>query len=247
MKIRLFIDVKLADNLTITLAKQQSHYLKNVLRVAENDEVYIFNNLSGEYLARVCNVKTQSIILQIIKKNKLFYQVPDISLAFAPVKNSKTEYLCMKATELGVRTIYPLLTERTIVRKINYERVKSNIIEAAEQSDRLDLPELMQLNSLANFLNNLKDENLILADESGGGEAPLQLYRKQHNLTKPIILIGPEGGFSQKEQQMIKAYQNILPLNLGPRILRTETAIISALAIINNYYGDINLKPKFII
>lgn len=245
MRIRLFLPEVLFINQIVKLTKQQSHYLIKVLRVKINDKIYIFNNSNGEYLANIELINDNIVTVKIFEQNRIFYLVPDISLAFAPVKNAKTEYLSMKATELGVRKIYPVITDRTIVRKINAKRVKANIIEAAEQSDRVDLPELEEINSLNSFLASLTDETLLLADESGDGMTAEDLFKQKKSLGKIIVLIGPEGGFSKIEQEKIKKLKNSYAINLGPRILRADTAIISALAIINNYYGDISLKAKF--
>ena len=127
------------------------------------------------------------------------------------------------------------------------DRLALNIIEAAEQCDRLDIPKIYDLTSLKDFMAKLSTETLILADESGAGVTIDSLYKQHHNLTGLIILIGPEGGFSKEERDYIRSYQYSCSLNLGPRILRADTAVISSLALINNYYGDIELKPKFMV
>ncbi|MBT4879269.1 MAG: 16S rRNA (uracil(1498)-N(3))-methyltransferase [Alphaproteobacteria bacterium] len=247
MKIRLFIEDSLELKQIINLNKEQSHYLDRVLRAREGQTIHVFNDLNGEFLAKICNVQKHNVNIEIISKNREFYKCPNISIAFAPVKNVKAEYLAVKATELGVRNIYPISTERTIVKKINKGKIKANIIEAAEQCDRLDIPKIYDLTSLKDFMAKLSTETLILADESGAGVTIDSLYKQHHNLTGLIILIGPEGGFSKEERDYIRSYQYSCSLNLGPRILRADTAVISSLALINNYYGDIELKPKFMV
>ncbi len=242
MKIRLFIAQKFSKDLLISPSKEQLHYLKNVLRLKNGAELYLFNNQQGEFLANYQNGQ-----LHLVKQTQDFYQVPNIALAFAPVKNVKSEYLVTKATELGVREIFPINTERTIVNRINLEKLEKNSIEAAEQSRRVDLPQINQLEKLPKFIAALQDELLIFADESGEGESPQQLAQQVTDFnqdSKIVVLIGPEGGFSEEEAKLIRAYQHTKSLNLGPRILRADTAIISSLAIIQSIYGDTHIASK---
>ena len=248
MKIRLFVTENILDlNQKYLLNKTQSHYLKNVLRLKTDSEIFIFNNKDGEFKAKII-AQAQNNQIEIIQKTQSFYKVANINLAFTPVKKIKAEYLVTKATELGVQKIQPILTSRSIVNKVNHEKLILNCIEAAEQSRRTDLPKINKLCKLNEFLANLTNNDiLILADESGQGLAAQELFKhltydKNNNY---YILIGPEGGFSEQERKLIKNYKHSHSMILGPRILRSDTAIISALSLMQNYLGDMNLFPSF--
>lgn len=248
MKVRLFLTENILDlNQKYFLNHNQIHYLLNVLRLTDQAEIFVFNNQDGEFKAKI-SIENKQIAVIIIEKISNFYQTPNINLVFAPVKNIKTEYLITKATELGVKKIYPIISNRTIIKKINLEKLKINAIEAAEQSRRVDLPEIYPIAKLKAFLTKLTANDIvILADESGDGVAAKQLFT---NLTYDpnynyYLIIGPEGGFDNQERAMIKSYKYSHSLILGPRILRSDTAIISALALLQNYLGDMKLAPNF--
>jgi len=245
MKIRLFLDQAIDIGQHMGLDKKQSHYLRNVLRAKDGDVIFLFNNQDGEF-ETIAKLNGKNISLVVMRKTHDYYEAPNICLAFAPVKNVKTEYIVTKATELGVREIRPVMTERTIIKKVNLERLKANIIEAAEQCERTDLAEVKDIVSLKSFLKELGNENLILADESGDGKPPALLFKDLDKAKKSVILIGPEGGFSTAERELIKSYSNTHSLILGPRILRADTAIISSLMLMQNYLGDIEHKPSLV-
>ena len=247
MQIRLFIpQPNLAPDINCELNKSQSHYLKNVLRLKISDQILIFNNKNGEFKAIISRLD-KYVTIKILEKTQEFYLPPQICLAFAPVKNVKTEYIITKATELGVTHIYPIITTRTIVNKINLNKLLLNAIEAAEQCRRTDLPHIDDIIKLSVFLNDIKnsDHILIFADESGAGDHPHKLFQKLSNnndilyqlsaAQKIIILIGPEGGFSEQERNLIRNYHNCYSMSLGKEILRADTAIISGLSLVKNY------------
>jgi 16S rRNA (uracil1498-N3)-methyltransferase len=248
MKVRLFLTENILDlNQKYFLNHNQSHYLINVLRLKNQTEIFVFNNKDGEFKAQMF-LENKKIVILIIEKTSGFYKTPNINLVFAPVKNVKTEYLITKATELGVQKIYPIVTKRTIINKINLDKLKINSIEAAEQSRRVDLPQIYPVAKLKAFLANLQSNDIvILADESGAGLDASKLfanlsYNPNYNY---YLIIGPEGGFDSEERVMIKELENSYSLILGPRILRSDTAIIAALTLLQNYLGDMKLTPDF--
>jgi 16S rRNA (uracil1498-N3)-methyltransferase len=234
MKIRLYLEHNIKIGAEILLNKAQSHYLAHVLRCKIGAELFIFNNKTGEYKAEITQIsKLLSVIIK--KQIKDFTISSNISLAFAPVKNVKAEYIVTKATELGANKIYPIITDFTIVRKVNIEKLHANIIEAAEQCERLDLAQINKPQSLKEFIANITTEKLIFADEARIGEHAETAFKKLKNTDKVIIMIGPEGGFSNNEREIINEHPNSINLTLGERVLRADTAIISALALANNY------------
>ena len=224
--IRLFYPESLSINLEGELDKTQSHYLIKVMRISNGDTFSLFNK-NGEW---------ESIIQE--KKNKLTFKVKkqirhkenenDLWLAFSPIKSNYFNFMIQKATELGVTKFIPLITERTIVRKINKERLIKIVIEASEQSNRLSIPEIDSQISLENFLKENKNINLIFGD--------LNSNNKNLNIknNKPLcILIGPEGDYTNEEREKILKFRGTQSLKLGSNILRSETAAISALSVIN--------------
>ncbi len=240
MKIRLFIAEELNNKNIVFLNKNQFHYLKNVLKTKKNDEVFLFDNKSGEFKAKIQEID-KIIKLEILEKTRGFYACPNIGVAFAPVKNIKSEFLATKMTELGIKYIQPIFTQRTIITKINLEKIKLNVIEAAEQCNRVDLPEVYEITPLKKFLQNNQENIFIFADESGKGGKVSEVLASITKIAKKIfIIIGPEGGFSQKEQILIRSQQNCYSISLKNRILRTDTAIIALSALVQNYLGGFN-------
>jgi 16S rRNA (uracil1498-N3)-methyltransferase len=244
---RIFISAALTQNNIFTLDETQTHYLKNVLRKKTGDQIRVFNGKDGEWLATLETISKRNIAL---KAEKLLRPQPPaktgLTLCFAPLKNNNLHYVLQKSTELGISAFQPLQTQRTIINKLNEERMMANIIEAAEQCERLDLPTLYPLKTLTQFLQQLPADSLLLfADETGNGEP---LKNCPHNIfsdSPAQLLIGPEGGFSDAERQQILLRQKHFAFGLGPRILRAETAAIAAIAYLQIQLGDCNQPPRF--
>lgn len=240
MKIRLFLEQELSDNLVVPLDKKQSHYLNKVLRCKENDEIFVFDDKNGEFSARIIEIGKQSVI-SVSARTKNYKTPLPITLAFAPVKNVKTEFIALKATELNIYALKPIITSHSIVRKINEDRLIANIIEAAEQSESVYIPKLQDTTKLYNFLNSLTENDiLIFCDESRIGKRANKLFAeipKTPNLNF-YILIGPEGGFSTDERESIASTKNCYNLSLGEKILRADTAAISAIALFNDFFNN---------
>ena len=224
--IRLFFSEILSANMTGKLDKSQSHYLTKVMRINIGKNFSLFNQ-NGEWEARITNITKGIVEFSAIKKIRSNDNEKEIWLAFAPIKLNYLNLMIQKATELGVSKFIPILTERTIVRKINEKRVNKIIVEASEQSNRLKIPQLEEIVKLEDFLKFNQKTNIIFGD----------LNTKNNKLTvkntEPLcILIGPEGDFSLKEREKILKLKNIIPLKINENILRSETAAISMISII---------------
>jgi 16S rRNA (uracil1498-N3)-methyltransferase len=243
-KIRLFTDSRLHAD-AVKLSGNQSHYVTNVMRADVGDVVRVFNGIDGEWLATINTLGKKQVTLSLIRQIKKQSPSPDLWLAFAPIKN-KTELVVEKATELGAAKIIPVLTRYSVVKSINKEKLMANAVEAAEQCERLDVPVLEECVGLSHLLAAWPVSRILLhADESGAGE-PLNNRLLPHIQGNAVgVLIGPEGGFSKEEQQLLKSKSFVRPFTLGPRILRADTAAVAALACVQAWLGDWEQKPNF--
>ena len=224
--IRLFYDKSLSINFSSKLDKSQSHYIYKVMRVGIGQTFSLFNK-NGEWEAKIENYKDQAVDFLVIKKIRSNENNKEIWLAFAPIKLNYLNLMIQKATELGVTKLIPILTERTIVRKINLTRINKIIIEAAEQSNRLDIPKIEKLIKFKNFLKENKNTNIIFGDLNTNN------VKFDFKDKKPVcVLIGPEGDFTEDERGMILNQKNITPIKINENILRSETAAISMLSLI---------------
>ena len=227
--IRLFFSESLSVNLRAKLEKSQSHYLTKVMRVKSGEFFSVFNN-SGEWKAKVNEVSKGIVEFDVLKKLKEETSKRDIWLAFTPIKSNYFSFMIQKTTELGITKYIPIISDRTIVRKVNLERLKKIVIEASEQSNRLSVPKIEKTISLKEFLKKNQNLDVIFGDVNKNNN---NLNLKK-NEKKPIcILIGPEGDFSEEEKKKILTLKNIQSIKLNNNILRTETAAISAISIIN--------------
>ena len=224
--IRLFFPESLSINLIGKLNKKQSHYLTKVMRIEIGNNFSLFNE-NGEWEARINIISKGIVEFSIIKKIRSKENEREVWLAFAPIKMNYLNLMIQKATELGVSKFLPILTERTIVRKINKNRLNRIIVEASEQSDRLKVPKLEEFSNLDNFLKINQKNKIVFGD--------LNTNNKKFviNKTEPVcILIGPEGDFTEKERENILKYKNIVPIKVNQNILRSETAAISMISIV---------------
>lgn len=241
-KPRLYINQKLEIEMFGNLSKEQAHYLCNVLRLPIGGEFMAFNGFDGEYCAKITEANKKGAIFQCVEKFKEQDEVPNISLFFAPIKGHRNDNIIEKATEIGIKNIQPIITERTIVRKINVEKYQAIAIEAAEQCERLNVPDIQEIKGLFEVLEYTdKGVAILFADELGATELSSAKDIASINLrdkAKIALLIGPEGGFSAKEREKILKYENVTPITLGPRILRADTAVISGLTLIQKFGGD---------
>jgi len=238
-KIRLYFSKELKANLLSYLSNEQSHYIKNVMRLKPGDTISLFNSVNGEWRAKIVNhnkENTEFKVENLIKSNEL---ENDLWLAFSPIKKNPLDMMIQKTTELGIQKFIPVLSERTIVKEINTERLKKIIIEASEQSNRISIPKIESVQPLKNFLNIFpKNGSLIFCDINCEKSNLKDIFFKKKE--GPIcILVGPEGDFSEKERQLIIEKKEIFSLSLANNILRAETAAIAAVTIVN-YHLNFN-------
>ena len=225
--IRLFYSKSLSLNLTDKLDKSQSHYVSKVMRLKEKEVFSLFNS-SGEWEAKILNITKSIVEFNVTKQLRQKENTKELWLAFSPIKSNYFNFMIQKATELGVTKFLPVIFERTIVRKINKERLEKVIIEAAEQSNRITVPSIEDPQKLKSFLNN--DMDLIFTDLNTAN-TKIDLTKLT---TKPTcVIIGPEGDFSEEEREEILKFNGVQPIKINENILRSETAVISALSIIN--------------
>ena len=225
--IRLFYSKSLSLNLTDKLDKSQSHYVSKVMRLKEKEVFSLFNS-SGEWEAKILNITKSIVEFNVTKQLRQKENTKELWLAFSPIKSNYFNFMIQKATELGVTKFLPVIFERTIVRKINKERLEKVIIEAAEQSNRITVPSIEDPQKLKSFLNN--DMDLIFTDLN---TTNTKIDIKKLTTKPTCVIIGPEGDFSEEEREEILKFNDVQPIKISENILRSETAVISALSIIN--------------
>jgi len=231
-KTRLFVFKKLSLNMMVSIKDKQLHLLKNVLRCKIDDEIILFDNQTGEWNSRVNSINRDNIILNVTKKTREIEIESDVWLVFAPIKQHRLNITFQKATELGVSKFIPCATNFTNNNFLNYKNLNLNIIEAAEQCERLTLPTIEKQIDLENLISNHpKDRALIFCDEHNTTKESMfeSITKIKGKFEKWTLLIGPEGGFSVKEIENINNTQNTFSVSLGRRILRSDTAATSAL------------------
>ncbi|WP_026940727.1 16S rRNA (uracil(1498)-N(3))-methyltransferase [Hellea balneolensis] len=234
---RLYVNAVLAEGESVTLSKAQSHYLGNVLRKGKGDSVRLFNGESGEWRADISVVSKRAATLTVKEQLREAASCPDITLCFAPVRKHRTTFIIEKATELGARYLQPVITARTQFPKFNVEKARLQAIEAAEQTERLDIPAIRTPLKLDVMLNDWgASRRLIFADETGGAKPALEMLQSVNGPT--AIIIGPEGGFTPQERELLQAKDFVVPVSLGPRILRADTAALAILTLWQAVQGD---------
>ena len=225
--IRLFFLNSLSVNMNGKLDKSQSHYLTKVMRINENEVFSLFNN-NGEWVAKILRISKSIVEFKVIKKIRQKEKIRELWLAFSPIKSNYQNFMIQKATELGVTKFIPIIFERTIVRKINKERFEKIVIEASEQSNRINVPLIEPTQNLDNLLKNPMD--LIFTDLNSTNTK----LDKSKFTNKPVcIIIGPEGDFSEAERAKILSFRGVQSFKINENILRSETAVISAISIVN--------------
>ena len=231
--VRLFFAKILSLNLSSKLNKSQSHYLAKVMRVKVGESFSLFNQ-SGEWEVKINEILKGIVEFTVLKKLREKDNEKNIWLAFAPIKSNFFNFMIQKATELGVTKFVPIITDRTIVRKINYEKIEKIIIEASEQSNRIKVPKVEKTQNLNLFLkNNNHKINIIFGDLNTENQNLDPKIKKEN---KPIcIIIGPEGDFTENEREQILKFKDVQSLKINNNILRTETAAISAISIVNYF------------
>ena len=226
--IRLFFSDTLSANMIDKLDKDQSHYLSKVMRVKENQVFSLFNK-EGEWEAKILGISKNIVEFKIIKQLRQKEITKELWLAFSPIKSNYQNFMLQKATELGVTKFLPIIFDRTVVRKINKDRLEKIVIEACEQSNRINVPNIEDAQDLNSFLKK-NSMDLIFTDLNSN----INKVDKSKFTDKPVcIIIGPEGDFSETEREKILSFKGVQPVKINENILRSETAVISAISIVN--------------
>jgi 16S rRNA (uracil1498-N3)-methyltransferase len=236
---RLFIDAALVAGETVALERPQSNYLGNVLRLAAGDIILVFNGRDGEWQATIAGRKRPDS-LTITAQTRPQDRLPDLAYVFAPLKHARLDYIVQKAVEMGASSLQPVLTRFTQVSRVNGERMRANVIEAAEQCGILSLAEVSEPVALDRYLGARPPQRLLVfCDEAADIANPLQALQGGLSATDGVdILIGPEGGFAEEERVLLLRQPRIIRLSLGPRVLRADTAGVAALALVQAALGD---------
>ena len=238
-KIRLYFSKELKANLISNLSNEQSHYIKHVMRLKPGDTISLFNSMNGEWQVKIVNHNKENTEFKVEKLINHKKSENDLWLAFSPIKKNPLDMMIQKTTELGVQKFIPILSERTVVREINSQRIKKIIVEASEQSNRISVPEIKNLEPLKNFLNKFPNEGSLIFCDINSDKRDLKNILSKKKQGPVCILIGPEGDFSEKERQLIIEKKEIFSLSLANNLLRAETAAIAAVTIVN-YHLNFN-------
>ena len=235
---RLFIDAELAANGEIALGREQANYVRNVLRLPAGAEILVFNGRDGEWRGRLQDVGRRSVHLLVEAQTRVQTAAGSLGYAFAPLKHARLDYMVQKAVEMGVATLTPVMTRHTQVTRVNLERMRANTIEAAEQCGILSLPAVHEPIAFDRWISTLGADRMVIFcdEESETGDPLAALKRAQPG--PAVLLIGPEGGFEESERRALLARERAIRLSLGPRILRSDTAAVAALALVQAAIGD---------
>lgn len=235
---RLFCEQTLGAGGELTLSREASHYLVTVLRLGEGAQARLFNAIDGEWQCSISHANRKAARVRCEQRLREATLPPDIDYLFAPLKSARLDYLAQKATEMGVRTIRPVITRHTVADKVNLDRLRANTIEAAEQCNMVYVPDVAEPEKLTHVLTGWpEDRTLVFCDERADGGDPVATL-KQVKEGPMAVLIGPEGGFSEEERDMILSVPNVVALSLGPRIMRADTAAVAVLALVQSVLGD---------
>ena len=236
---RLFVDAALAAGETVALDRGQGNYLGNVLRLAAGDKILVFNGRDGEWQASLVGRKRPDS-LTVLARTRAQDRLPDLTYVFAPLKHARLDYMVQKAVEMGASSLRPVLTRFTQVSRVNRERMRANVIEAAEQCGILSVAEVTEPVTFERYLGERNGERLLVfCDEAADVANPVAALKPELSLSKGIdVLIGPEGGFAEEERAMLLRQARTVRLSLGPRILRADTAAVAALSLVQAALGD---------
>ena len=235
---RLFVDARLESGVTVPLARDQSNYLGNVLRLSAGNDILVFNGRDGEWLASIVGRKRPDG-LEVKDQTRRQERLPDLAYVFAPLKHARLDYMVQKAVEMGVCSLQPVHTRFTQVSRVNSERMRANVIEAAEQCGILGIADVAEPVPFSRFLDRRNSERLLVfCDEAADLANPLSALAREKASHGIDVLIGPEGGFADEERAVLLHQPNTLRLSLGPRILRADTAGVAALALVQAALGD---------
>lgn len=235
---RLFVSQPLNREQAVDASSDQFNYLANVLRMADGAEILLFNGHDGEWKAQLSYPTRKKIVLMPVEQTRPQPETPDLHYLFAPLKVGRMDYLVQKAVEMGAGVLQPVLTQHVQGKITNLDKLRANVIEAAEQCGILAVPDVEEPVKLKDLLESWPGaRRIIYCDEGDEGQNPLPVLRGITE-TQIALLVGPEGGFSQEEQHLLRNHPSVTPIPLGPRILRADTAAVAALAVIQASLGD---------
>jgi 16S rRNA (uracil1498-N3)-methyltransferase len=236
---RLFVDAALAGGETVALERNQGNYLGNVLRLSAGDSILVFNGRDGEWQAAVTGRKRLDS-LEVLTQTRPQDRLPDLTYVFAPLKHARLDYMVQKAVEMGASSLQPVLTRFTQVSRVNGERMRANVIEAAEQCGILSIADVAEPVALDRYLSRREPQRLLVfCDEAADATSPIQALQGELPAARGIdVLIGPEGGFAEEERAILLRQPQTLRLSLGSRVLRADTAAVAALALVQAALGD---------
>lgn len=243
MKCRLFVEDGLRGGAEIRLEGRAGHHLVNVMRCRDGEYIALFNGRDGEWRCEIIKTGKGRAVVMAREETIKQKEAADLWYLFAPLKKARTDYMMEKATELGVSLIGPVTTERTNLSGFKAEKIQAHAVQAAEQCGRLSVPDVAEIRSLENLLENWPEDRLIMFCDEGGAElsvkdAAREVSAWQDRPQKWAILIGPEGGFTPEERTLIRRQAGVVPVSLGPLILRADTAAVAALSLWHSFFGD---------
>jgi len=235
---RLWVDADLTEGAMVEIGRERAHFLRDVLRLAPGTLVSLFNGRDGEWIARIETLAKSEAVLRPERRTRSQTPSPNLWLLFAPIKGGRVDSVAEKATELGVSVLWPILTRRTEARRVNLDRLRANAIEAAEQCERLDVPEVREPIELDRLPADLGNGHVLFVCAEAGGAIPIA-EAVQASAGRPVaFLVGPEGGFAPEEFAWLRRRPDVVPVGLGPRVLRADTATFAALSCFQAVAGD---------
>lgn len=235
---RLYVEAGLGEKVSVELSSPHCHYLKNVMRLKPGAVVRLFNGRDGEWRAEIVELARKSGMAVCKERTRQQDTLPDVHYLFAPLKQARLDYMAQKAAEMGASVLQPVQTRHTAVSRLKHERLAANVVEAAEQCNLLGVPEVREIKPLQALLKDWNsDRRLIYCDEAATISSPLKALAGLGQA--PLaVLIGPEGGFSADERDLLHAHPGVTAISLGPRVMRADTAAVAALALVQAVLGD---------
>ena len=234
LKVRIYLDKKLNLDFDLTLEKEDAHYLKNVMRLREGDNVFLFNSKDGEFKGEIISSDKKNTKVKLISKIDNINKPGKISLIFSLIKSSKLDYLIQKCTEIGVKSFIPVISEKSVAKNFNIKRTEKIIKESCEQSNQLFLPAIHEVEKLEKKIKSFDKNSIVFFADINSSNKKIDEVIKNNKNREFYLLVGPEGDFSLKERDLLKSMNNCIPISLGQNILRSETAAVAGLAILNS-------------
>ena len=234
LKVRIYLDKKLNLGLDLILEKEDTHYLNNVMRLREGDNVFLFNSKDGEFKGEIVSFDKKKIKVRLNSKIENTNKPGKISLIFSLIKSSKLDYLIQKCTEIGVKSFVPVISQKSVAKNLNIKRTEKIIKESCEQSNQLILPVIHEVEKLEKKLKSFDKNSIIFFADINSSNNKIEAVHENNKNHEFYLLVGPEGDFSLKERDLLKSMNNCIPISLGQNILRSETAAVAGLAILNS-------------